>query len=421
MARRAQILGAAVLSIFASIYLAFQILLSANHEPASLPGYAHPQTIQMLYTASLQNSTVRPPLRAQGRYMVDSVGTRIKLTSINWYGASDELFVVGGLNVRHRDDIARTIAALGFNSVRLPYSDQLVIEDPIIPSALLSANPDLIGFSAVDVYSAVVTSLTSAGILVIPNNHITTARWCCDANLCDGIWHNDYLGPLCKVPLSKATWIDHLETIMRPHVTNPLVIGVDLRNEIRAVKDGFIWKEWAAAAEEAAERLHLINPEWLMFIEGVSSANILSGARKRPVTLSTPDKVVYSAHVYGWSGWGTLRPYWNRDYASFAKDMQKHWGWLLDEDVAPVWIGEFGAPSEANGPNKGDLRYWRHLVRYLREVDADWGYWALNPRKPRQDAMEGYGILDDDWESVRWDYRLADLGSLMAARDMLDL
>jgi endoglucanase len=415
MARRMRILVGATSFILVSIYLALKISFNASHVPADLPR-THGQRIQDLFTPIPHaNTTIHPPLFTKGRFIVDSAGSRVKLASINWYGASDELFVVGGLEVRHRDEIAQTIRSMGFNSVRLPYSDQLVIENPQISGEHLAANPDLIGQSALSIFSAIVTSLTDAGLMVIPNDHITTARWCCDASLCDGTWHNDYLGPVCRVPLSERTWIDHLTTIMAPHINNPLVIGVDLRNEPRAVVDRYLWSSWAAAAERAAGALHSLNPDWLIIIEGISSANIISGARSRPVRLSVPNKLVYSAHVYGWSGWGTLRPYWNRDYTSFARDMHQHWAWLLEENVAPVWVGEFGAPAQdvGRGPNKGDVRYWRNLMRSLREWDTDWGYWALNARKPGGGQVEGYGLLEDDWKTVRWDYRLEDMRALI--------
>jgi len=60
------------------------------------------------------------PLRTQGRNIVDQNGRRFKLSSVNWYGASDELFIPGGLDVQHRTTIAAAIRALGFNSVRCP-------------------------------------------------------------------------------------------------------------------------------------------------------------------------------------------------------------------------------------------------------------------------------------------------------------
>lgn len=152
-----------------------------------------------------------------------------------------------------------------------------------------------------------------------------------------------------------------------------------------------------------------MDPKWLMFVEGVESANDLTGMRRRPVQLSIPGRVVYSAHVYCWSGWGSLRPFAYRDYDSFAATMRANWAYLVLEDIAPVWVGDVGAP---NKPSKGDLNYWAHLVRYMKEADTGWGYWAVNPRKPEESAPETYGLVEDDWQTVRWDYRLEDLKEL---------
>jgi len=113
--------------------------------------------------------TYELPLRARGRDIVDTTGRRFKLASVNWYGASDELFVPSGLDVQHRDVIARTIRSLGFNSVRLPYSDEMVISNPEVPGRLLAANPDLNGSSALDVFGAVVEALTLVCFAVIFN------------------------------------------------------------------------------------------------------------------------------------------------------------------------------------------------------------------------------------------------------------
>ncbi|EMC96289.1 glycoside hydrolase family 5 protein [Baudoinia panamericana UAMH 10762] len=370
-----------------------------------------------------------PPFRAAGRHIVDSNGKRLKLASINWYGASDVYFVAGGLDFRHRDDIARTIREMGFNSVRFPYSDQMVIENAIIPPELISSNLDLIemygakqnssdggevpGVRALDVYKACVDAMTDAGLVVIPNNHITNAHWCDGKNLCDSSWKNDQYGSLCKVRQTTESWIEHWKTIMEPHIDNGLVIGADLRNEPRGLWGTMSWDMWATAAEQASEELLKMQPNWLMFVEGIGSANDCSGARERPVKLSIPERVVYSAHVYKWSGWSTLVPYGKRPYPSFALDMERNWGYLLRGDIAPVWVGEFGAP---HGGNDGDHHYWNNLMKYLRDVDADWGYWALNPRKPENYDNETYGLLADDWETVVDDWRIKDLLKLVAPR-----
>lgn len=51
-------------------------------------------------------------------------------------------------------------------------------------------------------------------------------------------------------------------------------------------------------------------------------------------------------------------------------------------------------------------------MQYLKAVDADWGYWAINPRKPDGNQTESYGLVKDDWRTVRWDYRVNDLMSV---------
>jgi hypothetical protein len=165
---------------------------------------------------SSHNLDFQTPLRTSGRYIVDAAGKRVKLASVNWvstldcnlllsivmeltrdgkYGASDIYFVAGGLDFRHRTEIAATIKRLGFNSVRFPYSDELVVRNPVIPPELLSANLDLLdaydlnhsdasrqkdkvhGPRAMDVFVACVEAMTDAGLMVIVNDHITNAQW----------------------------------------------------------------------------------------------------------------------------------------------------------------------------------------------------------------------------------------------------
>ncbi|KAK3394459.1 glycoside hydrolase superfamily [Podospora didyma] len=360
----------------------------------------------------LPSGAFKLPLRTKGRDIVDQKGRRFKLSSVNWYGASDELFIPGGLDIQHRRVIAATIRKLGFNSVRLPYSDEMVISNPHILPHLLTANPDLIGLRALDILAAVVQALTDAGIAVIINNHITTATWCCGADPCDASWSNDRLGPfLCRIRQTEADWIAHWETVMALFVDNKLVIGADLRNEVRGLWGTMPWDTWAAAAENAGNALLKMNPDWLIIVGGTESGNDLSGVEKRPVRLDIPHRIVYSAHVYAWSGWGSMEGrYAKRTYPSFVKSMRRNWAYLVEGNLAPVWIGEFGAP---NAPGEGDANYWQNLLRYLKAIDADFAYWAINPRKPKDDEKESYSLVEDDWVTPVLDYRMKDMTELM--------
>ncbi|KFY19977.1 hypothetical protein V493_07779, partial [Pseudogymnoascus sp. VKM F-4281 (FW-2241)] len=116
-----------------------------------------------------------------------------------------------------------------------------------------------------------------------------------------------------------------------------------------------------------------------------------------------------------WSGWGSREGrYAQRPYASFVKSMRENWAYLVEEDIAPVWVGELGAPRD---PGEGDARYWEHLMMFLKKIDASFAYWAINPRKPKDGEDETYSLVGDDWETPVLDYRMKDMLELMKGMD----
>src|ERR1041384_4889536 len=72
------------------------------------------------------------PLHTSGRWIVDASGSRVKLASVNWDGAESPEHVVGGLDRAPLGDIARWIKRNGFNSVRLPWSDEMYERNPVV-------------------------------------------------------------------------------------------------------------------------------------------------------------------------------------------------------------------------------------------------------------------------------------------------
>ena len=135
---------------------------------------------------------VQPPLSASGRYIVDARGRRVRLAGVNWYGAHEDDGVVSGLDRTDRVRLARAIARLGFNSVRLPFSLWMTEQATPVPDEYLAANPDLSGATPMQVYDACVEALTGAGLVVIPNCHTLDAGWCCaESDDGNGLWFND--------------------------------------------------------------------------------------------------------------------------------------------------------------------------------------------------------------------------------------
>jgi hypothetical protein len=117
------------------------------------------------------------------------------------------------------------IRELGFNSVRLPFSNALLRADRSPRRGAWPANPALAGKTPLQIFDATVAALTDAGLLVILNNHSTHAMWCCNFDD-DGLW---WTAEPQRGGLDPGLGDDR-----RPLRGNPAGGGGDLRNEIRS-------------------------------------------------------------------------------------------------------------------------------------------------------------------------------------------
>ena len=134
-------------------------------------------------------------------------------------------YVANGLNKVTVDFMAKSIAGLGFNCVRLTYSLEQVDRNPRVQDWAVAANPHLKGKSSMEVLDATVKALTDNGVMVILNNHVSNAIWCCSTSDGNGLWYNpDY---------SERKWVSILEQMTTRYKDNAMVIGNDLRNELR--------------------------------------------------------------------------------------------------------------------------------------------------------------------------------------------
>jgi hypothetical protein len=65
------------------------------------------------------------PLHTSGASIVGASGAPVKLDFVNWYGAESPDYVVGGLEYQPVSEIIGQIVSMGFNGVRLPWSNQM--------------------------------------------------------------------------------------------------------------------------------------------------------------------------------------------------------------------------------------------------------------------------------------------------------
>ncbi len=344
--------------------------------------------------ASGKHATIVPPLHTDGYRIVDASGHTVRLTSVNWYGFDQKEYVVGGLDHAPLEAIVAQIQQIGVNSVRLPWANETLERNPIVPDYAVAANPQFKGKRAMAVMDAVVDALARAHILIILDNHMSNADWCCSEIDGNGLWYNR------EYP--EANWLADWRTIVRRYRKQPWVIGADLRNELRS---GATWGgadpklDWHAAAERGGRAVLAANPRLLIMVESPNYSTNFAGFDKLPVTLPVAHRLVYSPHAYYGEG---------QKLSSFDELKQAYEAratFLLHTEPAnPVWVGEFGACQTLDcGANSDWLKLF---VRLLKENPLiSWSYWPFNGTQSSgagrtYDTVENYGLLSTDYQHI---------------------
>ncbi|MGW6011413.1 glycoside hydrolase family 5 protein [Streptomyces sp. NPDC055210] len=394
------------------------------------------------------------PLSTRGRWIVDANGDRFKLRSGNWHGASgtwngsghvdDDASHHAGENSGRiplgldRAPIAEIVAGfqeIGINSIRLPFSNEMVHDSRPVTDDAVAANPALRGRTPLQVYDAVIGELTGAGLAVILNNHTNTTRWCC------GVDGNERW----NASQSVQTWEDDWLFMARRYKDNKRVVGADLYNEVRRnIWDDPNWglgddHDWFAASQRVGDRiLTEANADLLIVVEGINWTGIpvdgfahgrptLEPVRNLSHTLVDSGKLVYSAHFYdytgpnhsGATGTGETTDPRYRDFSpTELVDVLNRQAFFVTAEqdqhfTAPVWISEFGVGgrSETNAKARA---WFENFVDHLVRTDADFAYWPLVGWHENRTgngwallhwdaAGHRMGVYDgDDWRAAAW-------------------
>jgi endoglucanase len=348
-------------------------------------------------------------LHTSGNKIVDSAGATVRITGINWFGMETDNKTFHGLwSSNPWKSQLDTMARLGYNTLRVPYSNDALKAGATATGINDFINPDLVGLSPLQILDRVVEYAGSKGMRVILDRHRPTAAGQ------TALWYT------AAVP--ESTWISDWQMLARRYAGNTTVIGADLHNEPHAEgtnpnATGACWgcgdtaRDWRLAAERAGNAILSVQPNWLIFVEGVSCpsgglSNVwdndpsndedcgwwggnLSKAGDFPVRLSVANRLVYSPHEYATS---VYHQTWFDD-PSYPANMpaiwDRYWGYLHKNNIAPIMMGEFG--STLRDPKD---RVWLiNLLDYAR--DMSFTYWSWNPN-----SGDTGGIALDDWTSI---------------------
>jgi endoglucanase len=380
---------------------------------------------------------IQPPLHAQlmpgagNATLLDDHNRAVKLVSVNWYGAESPDLVPGGLDKQSPERIAQEIKKLGFNSVRLPFSNYMVECNPVVESAFVSklaAGPT----HALEVYDQVVAALANQGLMVILDDHSSDATWSPDPN--NALWYNSRY--------STDQWIMDWIAMAQRYRGVPTVIGVDLRNEPTGQAQwgtGGTEFDWREAAERAGNALLSSsgNPHLLVMVEGIELGVNLAGVQHDPICLqpgqasaysgpgpcppaSASSSVVYAPHDYESSQPANV----NKSYKDLSNQLGNVYGWNAAAVAAPLWIGEFGTcntspqcvradaktvpGAKCLNSSSGPLGTWfANFTDFVAQANLSWAYWPLNGTQSTggphtnparsHGSVECYGLLDKEW------------------------
>jgi endoglucanase len=324
----------------------------------------------------------------QGGQILDEAGQPVRLTGLSWFGMETSNYAPHGLWSRSLASMLDQIAALGYNSIRVPYSSQML--DPgSTPNGIdFNQNPDLVGLSGIQILDKLVAGAKARGLRIVLDRHRP------DSSAQSPLWYT--------AQYSEARWISDWQSLATRYANNPTVVGFDLHNEPHDPAtwgDGNPATDWKLAAERAGNAVLAINPRLLIIVEGIQTTGSdtywwggnLSAAAAHPVTLTAPHQLVYSAHDYPATVFAQT---WFSapDYpANLAAVWEAHWGYLVTQNIAPVWVGEFGTKNET----ASDRQWLSAMAAYVAQKKLSFAFWCLNP-----DSGDTGGILKDDWQTV---------------------
>jgi endoglucanase len=299
-------------------------------------------------------------LSTNGSQIVDSTGKRVRIDSVALHGNSrlDQNTVVNQDDpLAGLDANFKAIRDAGFNTVTLAWSD----------ASLHDAN----AANYVAGLDAVVAAAKNNLLKVILNHHNdegAAGNGNCLAQQGNGLWYDSGTGTDgtdgCGTPgtVTQASFLADWQQIATRYKGNSTVIGFDIDNEPLAYPGESTWGDGGVNDIQAmytavGNAVETIDPGVLVICEGPQNyggsftggtdvkafEGDLTGVAAHPVVLSGANggraRVVYSVHEYPYSV-GHTTP----DSGTAAVTRYNAvWGYLVSQDIAPVWIGEAGA------------------------------------------------------------------------------
>jgi endoglucanase len=374
----AGLLGSALAGV-----LALSVLAVSAH--AAAPGsMAAPLTVAAITPAPTGW------LHTSGGTILDSNNAPYTIKAASWFGMETPDCMPHGLwGTLTIDDALANIKSMGFNTVRLPFSNECLAATSITGNLNYWANRayGLEGKTPLVLMDTVIARAKANGLQIILDRHRPSSA---DQS---PLWYTS--------AYPESRWIADWKMLAARYKTDPTVIGADLHNEPAgaATWGGAAATDWQAAATRGGNAVLASNPNLLIIIEGIENQGNgtttwwgggLADVKNKPVTLATPNRVVYSPHDYPAS---LFAQKWFSD-PSYPNNLpavwDANWGYIQKQGIAPILLGEFGTALQTTS----DQQWMAKIVSYLGTNSMSFAYWAFNPNS----GITG-GLVQADWRT----------------------
>lgn len=329
-------------------------------------------------------------LHTSGGTILDSNNAPYTIKAASWFGMETPDCMPHGLwGTLTIDDALANIKSMGFNTVRLPFSNECLAATSITGNLNYWANRayGLEGKTPLVLMDTVIARAKANGLQIILDRHRPSSA---DQS---PLWYTS--------AYPESRWIADWKMLAARYKTDPTVIGADLHNEPAgaATWGGAAATDWQAAATRGGNAVLASNPNLLIIIEGIENQGNgtttwwgggLADVKNRPVTLATPNRVVYSPHDYPAS---LFAQKWFSD-PSYPNNLpavwDANWGYIQKQGIAPILLGEFGTALQTTS----DQQWMAKIVSYLGTNSMSFAYWAFNPNS----GITG-GLVQADWRT----------------------
>ena len=334
---------------------------------------------------TLPTSTLLPSgyLSTSGNQIVSATGTDVRIDAVAWAGMDSSQNTLDGLGFLSYQTMMNGMLAAAFNTIRIPWSDININGVPAAGAVNTTLNPSLAGLNTLQILDQIVAYAGQIGLKIVLDHHNdnggTNGNGGQQAN---GLWFNSGPGSDNSGTVTAAQFQADTVALATRYASNSTVIGFDLDNE--PLGPTATWgtggpDDLLQMYDTVGNAVQAADPGALIIAEGPQTyapqTNLpvtapegnLEAVATMPVVLTNPNKVVYSVHEYP----ASVNPYnFNGNAASYIQQMNTAWGYLVTNNIAPVWIGEMGS---SNLSKSSDALWAKTITAYLNGQDGAQG------------------------------------------------